>query len=63
MARNANKEESGIFPAYVLHFTDYSSGRKDCQDIRVSSSREQILSLIDALMSENGKKGWEEVIG
>ena len=57
-----NKEqESEDFPAYVLHYTDFSPNRKTplARDIRVSSSREQMDSLWDGLMTANIKKGWE----
>ena len=58
-----NKEESGMFPAYVLHYTDLSLGRKDPlkRDLRVSSSREQIMQLLDDMLASNIKKGWNEV--
>lgn len=55
-----NKEDSGDFPAYVLHFTDYSPTRKTPleREIRVSSSREQIEALFTELHKENVVKGW-----
>lgn len=58
-----NKEESGMFPAYILHHTDYSCGRKDAlkRDIRVSSSETQIMKFLDEFLAENIKKGWEAV--
>lgn len=58
-----NKEDSGRFPAYVLHHTDYSCGRKEAlkRDIRVSSSKEQIMQLLDLFIADNIKKGWEEM--
>jgi hypothetical protein len=57
-----NKEHEGEdFPAYVLHFTDFSPSRKDplARDVRVSSSLEQMDSLWSGLLDENIKKGWE----
>lgn len=58
-----NKEASGMFPAYILHHTDYSCGRKDAlkRDIRVSSSEEQIMKFLDEFLAENIKKGWDAV--
>ncbi|MBR0458007.1 MAG: hypothetical protein IJJ26_02100 [Victivallales bacterium] len=58
-----NKEESGLFPAFVFHYTDYSSGRKDFlkRDIRVSNDQDQITELYENAIAENIKKGWEEV--
>lgn len=59
-----NKEHTGDFPAYVLHHTDYNYSRNEQlrRDIRVSSSREQIMSLLDEMITINIKKGWEEII-
>lgn len=57
-----NKEDSGDFPAYVLHFTDYSPTRKTPleREIRVSNTREQIEALFTALHQENVVKGWSK---
>ena len=59
-----NKEETGIYPAYVFHYTDYSASRKEAlkRDLRVSSSEEQIRKIMDDFIAENIKKGWEEVL-
>ena len=59
-----NKEtESDEYPAYVVHYTDFSPNRKTplAREVRVSSSREQIMVLCDQLKEENVKKGWEQV--
>jgi hypothetical protein len=58
-----NKESDPRWPAYVFHFTDYSSGRKDSlkRDIRISDSELQIMSIFDAFIADNVKKGWNEV--
>ncbi len=55
-----NKETDGDFPAYVLHFTDFSPGRKTPleREVRVSNSREQIEQLWTTLFTENIVKGW-----
>jgi len=57
-----NKEESGIFPAYVFHYTDFSVGRKEQlkRDIRVSNSQEQIMQMLEQFIQDNVKKGWTE---
>ena len=58
-----NKEtENPLFPAYVLHYTDFSISRKEQlrRDIRVSNSREQIMLLHEKFLEENIKKGWVE---
>ena len=59
-----NKEESGAFPMYVFHYTDYSVGRKEPlkRDIRVSNSKEQIFQMMDGFIAENVKKGWTEKV-
>lgn len=59
-----NKEESGAFPAYVFHYTDFSVGRKEPlkRDIRVSNSREQIFEIFDQFIADNVKKGWSELL-
>jgi hypothetical protein len=57
-----NKEtDSDEFPAYVLHFTDFSPSRKTPldRDVRVSSSLDQISNMWQQLLDENIKKGWE----
>jgi hypothetical protein len=60
-----NKEQSSDeFPAYVLHFTDFSPNRKDAltREVLVSNSQEQIQELYDALKEENIKKGWNDAM-
>ncbi len=58
-------KESDDFPAYVIHYTDFSPNRKTPleRDVRVSNSRDQIAQLWDALAEESVKKGWELVGG
>jgi hypothetical protein len=56
-----NKEEiDHRFPAYVLHYTNFSPTRKEPlkREVRVSSSKEQILQMKDMLIEKNIKKGW-----
>lgn len=56
-----NKEtDSDDYPAYVLHYTDFSPNRKSplSRDIRVSSSESQIIQLLEAMIADNIKKGW-----
>jgi hypothetical protein len=63
VAWKTNKETDPRYPAYVFHYTDYSSGRKDPlkKDIRVAPTEAQITAIFDAFLAENVKKGWEEV--
>lgn len=56
-----NKEaESDEYPAYVLHYTDFSPNRKDplSRDVVVSNSLEQIEELYEQWKTDNIKKGW-----
>ena len=56
-----NKQaEAEEFPAFVIHFTDFSPGRKTPleREIRVSNSRDQIDALWTELIAENITKGW-----
>ncbi len=62
VAWRTNKEtESDEYPAYVLHYTDFSPNRKAplAREVRVSSSEQQILQLLDGMKEANIKKGWE----
>ena len=63
VAWKTNKESDPRYPAYVFHYTDYSSGRKDPlkKDIRVAPTEAQIVAIFDAFLAENVKKGWNEV--
>ncbi len=59
-----NKEDSGIYPAYVATFTDYSPGRKSGEldiEVKVSNSKEQIYQIYKDFITENVKKGWNKV--
>lgn len=53
-------QESEEFPAYVLHYTDFSPNRKDplSRDVVVSNSLEQIEELYEQSKTDNIKKGW-----
>src|SRR5262245_2396072 len=56
-----NKESDGDdYPAYVLHYTDYSPNRKTPleREIRVSSSPDQMKELWEELATEGFTKGW-----
>jgi len=57
-----NKEaQSEDYPAYVLHYTDFSPNRKTplSREVRASSSLDQIQELWEGLKQANIKKGWE----
>ncbi len=55
-----NKENSGKYPAYVLHLTDYSSGRKDPlkRDVTLTNDEQQAHELFDEIIAKNIKSGW-----
>jgi hypothetical protein len=56
-----NKEsDAEHYPAYVIHYTDYSPNRKTPleREIRVSSSRQQIEDLWNELAADAFSKGW-----
>ena len=57
-----NKESSNKYPAYVLHFTDFSAGRKDPikRDVKLTNSKEQAMELLTASIEKNIKSGWEK---
>jgi ATP-dependent DNA ligase len=63
VAWKTNKEADPRYPAYVFHYTDFSSGRKDPlkKDIRVAATEEQINAIFDVFVAENVKKGWTEI--
>jgi hypothetical protein len=53
------------WPAWVLHFTDYSPDRKTPLErtLRTALTKDEANAIADALIIENIKKGWEEVAG
>lgn len=56
-----HKETSELgYPAYVVHWTDYSPGRKDPlqRTLRLAPSEELAQAIGDDLVSENIKRGW-----
>lgn len=57
-----NKESTGKFPAFVLHFTDYSPNRVKAlqREIRVGNSLEQLDGMWDRLAEKNFVRGWNE---
>lgn len=57
-----NKEQvDPTYPAFVVHWTDYSAGRANPLDreVRVAPSESEALRIADALVVEHIKKGWE----
>jgi hypothetical protein len=62
LAWKTNKEAAG-FAAYACSYTSFSAGRAEplSIDVRVSSSREQILALCNEMIAKNVKTGWTEL--
>lgn len=58
------KKEEFDYPAYVLHVTDFSTGRKAPlkKDVFVSNCKNQIHALYDEAHTKGIKAGWEEVV-
>lgn len=65
MWRTHKEVASDEFPAFVVHFTDFSPNRKDAlaRELRVSNSQSQIEQLWDVLKADNIKAGWNPVAG
>lgn len=51
------------YPAYVVHWTDYSAGRKTplTREVRPVMSEQQGNELAEAMIADHIKKGWEEI--
>lgn len=60
-----NKESiDPSYPAYVVHWTDYSAGRATQldRDVRLASDEKSALAIAEELIAENIKKGWEKAV-
>jgi len=55
-------DEDPSWPPFVVHFTDWSAGRKEPlkTTIRVASTRERLDAHAEAWIVKNIKRGWEE---
>jgi hypothetical protein len=51
------------YPAYVVHWTDYSPGRATPLDreVRLAPAEHLAMAIADAMVAENIKKGWERI--
>lgn len=59
-----NKETlDSRYPAYVMHYTNFSSQRKTPleREVRISNSEEQIMALVKDFIAANVKSGWNLV--
>ena len=57
-----NKDSAG-YPAYVVHWTDYSSTRKSPLDreVRLAPNESEANKIAEGMIADNIKKGWNEV--
>jgi ATP-dependent DNA ligase len=57
------KDKNPDYPAFVFHYTNFSSDRKEPlqRNVFISNDREQIMQLTNDAICENIKKGWEKV--
>lgn len=59
----SNKEITNpAFPAYVVHWTDYSAGRGTPLDreVRLAPDESLAMQIADKMIADNIKKGWEK---
>ena len=51
------------FPAFVVHWTDYSSTRKAplAREVRLAPSEDHAIAIAEQMVADNVKKGWELV--
>lgn len=58
-----NKEKADpSYPAFVVHFTDYSPSRKDPlqREVRLAPDEATAMSIAEEMLAENIKKGWKK---
>ena len=65
LLKTNKEEEAEEYPAYALHYTDFSPNRKEplARDVWVSESREQMDQLFEQCKADNIKKGWSPFVG
>jgi hypothetical protein len=57
-----NKESDSRFPAFVVHWTDYSSTRKAplAREVKLAVNQKDAETIAESMIEENIKKGWVE---
>lgn len=57
-----NKDEDPDWPAFVVHFTDYSPGRKDPlkREVRVAPDEDAAEAIAEQMLTDNIKRGWKK---
>ena len=60
---NKEKKEKS-FPAFAVHWTDYSLSRKDPRkkEVRLSPDKNNAMKIAEKMIEEKIKKGWEKVV-
>lgn len=60
-----NKDDDPTYPAFVVHWTDCSPGRKDPlkREVRTAAKQAVATEIGDAMITSNIKKGWEPTEG
>lgn len=60
---NKHEADAENWPAFVVHFTDYSPGRKDPlkREVRLAPTQEAADGIAEGLIAKNIKRGWEPV--
>ncbi len=61
--KTEKEDADPAFPAFVVHFTDYSPGRKAPikREVRLAPSQSSAFAIADDIVESNIKKGWEAV--
>lgn len=57
-----NKEKDPDWPAYVVHWTDYSPSRKDPikREVRLAPNEEAAEAIAEQMIADGVKRGWKE---
>jgi len=63
--RTNKAQVDASFPAYVVHWTDYSATRGTPleREVRLAPTESLAMELGDAMIAENIKKGWVKIGG
>lgn len=58
-----NKGDTGLYPSYILYYTDFSSGRKEPlqTEIYTAIDENELEIKFNNLVTENIKKGWVKI--
>ena len=61
--RTHKEQLDGDYPAFVVHWTDYSAGRKEPlqREVKLAPSEEVAMTLADDFAKEGAKRGWKPV--